>query len=1008
MTYGTMASRILAIASHVFLLVVLANTEVLMANGIIQGKVVDVANGEGLTYANVLIVETANGVTTDIDGNYEVEIAPGTYTIRYSYIGYQTVEKKVTVKDDETVIVNVELSAGTQLDEVVVSVQARGQIAAIRDQLSSNKIVNVISSEKMQELPDANAAESIGRLPGISLQRSSGEANAVIIRGVAPAQNNVTIGGVKMASTNESDRSADLGLIQGEMLSSVEVSKTLRADMDASAIGGTVDLQIATAKEEPTFNAMSEIAYNDLLSTIGDTKSSVGGSIRFLKKKFGIKAQGTYQQKQLSSHRFGAGYSGPVLRQELDSEGKLTGEEYYIARTLGANLDLVNTVRERMGLSMVLDFKSDIYDVKFLSLINKSTDDVINRGERYDFTSARNPFALNASSGVFDKLNTTYLVENKLRFLGTEFNLSLSHTFAKTDGLDHIFPFLENSTTAPNIDQELLIFVQPADILNQYGGTNIRDNNLRTDDINNSELTDRNYDLDFDWHIPFKLKQLGINGVFSVGGKYHLLERVSDQEQRFIDYRAGKGQGARSAYLGLFPWVDWPPGEQQGISGSNFVDPNYNPGKFIDGTYTLTWSPDINLMKDMQSQLMESVPALFNARGNESYRNDYSNREEQLAAYLMAEINIGNLLLVPGIRTEKVNTQYDAFAILLNPVNATGVTGIPDSVSAKRSNHLYFPSINTKYKISESVALRGAVYKNVARPNFIDLSPRTIVDPNSNSFSSRNPFLEPATAWNYDLALEIYNNKIGLLTINPFYKRIDNFINNLPNYFPLRNERIREAPGGFVESLPATDFYPINDLENSSETVIPINNPEKAEYIGVELSLNTNFRRLANKFLQGIVFDVNLTFIDSRARYPYFEDIVVGVDTTGFFPKDIPGYEYNTREGKMVSQPSFISNFILGWDYKGFSARVSYRFQGRTLNGLDAKFSFADAYIDEFQLLDVSLKQRIFQGFHVYLNATNLTKHVDESFRIYPGNIRLPVSNQFYGSRVQLGAMYRL
>ena len=194
--------------------------------------------------------------------------------------------------------------------------QARGQMAAVLGQVSSNKIVNIISSEKMQELPDANAAESIGRLPGISLQRSSGEANKVVIRGVGPAQNNVTIGGVKMASTNAGDRSADLGLIQGEMLSSVEVSKTLRADMDASAIGGTVDLQIATALEEPTFNAMSEVAYNDLLSTIGDTKTSVGGSIRFLKKKFGIKAQGTYQQKQLLRIDL-EGYSGPVLRQEL-------------------------------------------------------------------------------------------------------------------------------------------------------------------------------------------------------------------------------------------------------------------------------------------------------------------------------------------------------------------------------------------------------------------------------------------------------------------------------------------------------------------------------------------------------------------------------------------------------------------------------------------------------------------------------------------------------------------
>ena len=87
------------------------------------------------------------------------------------------------------------------------------------------------------------------------------------------------------------------------------------------------------------------------------------------------------------------------------------------------------------------------------------------------------------------------------------------------------------------------------------------------------------------------------------------------------------------------------------------MDPDYDPGEFLDGKYTLNWSPDIDLMKDMQSQLYAGYPLLYNARGFESYTNDYSNREEQIAAYIMAELNIGKLLLVPGIRMEKVNTQ---------------------------------------------------------------------------------------------------------------------------------------------------------------------------------------------------------------------------------------------------------------------------------------------------------------------------------------------------------------
>lgn len=977
--------------------------------GTIVGKVSDASTEMVLEFANVAIPGTSVGISTGLDGKYELSVAPGTYALIASYIGYQSLEKQVVVTGGSLVEINFELIFGEALEEVTVTVQAVGQISAIREQVASNKIVNIISAEKMEELPDANAAEAIGRLPGISLQRSSGEANKVVIRGVSPAQNNVTIAGVKMASTNAGDRSADLSMVQSEMLSGVEVSKTLRADMDAGAIGGTVDLKLATANEKPSFNAMAQGGYNNLFSNIGDYKFSVGGGTRFFKNKFGIKVQGTSEQKQLSSQRFGGGYSGPIIQQKLDSEGNLTGEETFISRTQSARLALVETIRQRNGVSMVLDFKSEFYDVAFLNLVNKKTDNIVNRQENYNFTTATKPFALTASSGENENLNSTHLLENKFRFLGTELKLSLAHTYVKTKGFNQIFPFIEISTTAPNIDQDWLIFRQPVEVLNLYGGTNIPDNKLQTDDSNNSDLTDKNYDIDLDWRIPFDLENLNIEGVFSVGGKYHLLERVSNQEQIYMDYRFGKGQGAKSTYLDLFPWVDWPDGDQNGITATNFVDPNYNPGEFLDGKYTMNWSPDIGLMEDMQSQLIANSPAFYNTRGEESYTNNYSNREEQMAAYIMAELNIGKLLLVPGIRAEKVNTQYDAFAILTNAVNANGLSGIPDSVSVKRDNLLFFPSINAKYQFGKSVALRGAVYKSVSRPGFLQLSPKTVInsDRSRTGFKSANPFLEPSTAWNYDISLEVYNNVFGLLTINPFYKRIDNFIAWLPNYYPLRNDRISEAPDGFVESLPGTDFYPVDDLTNSHLTGIPINNPEKAEYFGVELSYQKNFHYLTNKWLKGIVLDVNFTLIQSKTQYPYFENVVVGIDSSGFLPKDIIGYEYSTREGKMVSQPSFITNVILGWDYKGFSARVSYRFQGKTLSGLDAKYSFADSYTDIFQLLDISLKQRVYKGLDIYLNLTNLSNHIDENYRMYPGDVRLPVSNQYYGSRVQLGARYR-
>jgi TonB-dependent receptor len=973
-------------------------------SGTINGKITDASNGDELAFANVIVKGQTIGAITEFDGSYKLEIAPGTYTLLFSYVGYEETEKQVTVKANETVIVNVQMVAGNQLDEIVVSVQVRGQLAAIREQVASNKIANIISAEKMVELPDANAAEAIGRLPGIALERNSGEANKVVIRGLDPAQSNVTIGGVKMASTSVEDRSADLSMIQSEMLAGVEVSKTLRADMDAGATGGTVDVRLATAREKPSFNAMSESGYSNLFSNVGDSKTSVGGSTRFLKSKFGAKIQGTYEQKQLSSQRFRAGYSDRIIEQVLDEDGNLTGEQNFLARTQTAALQQVETIRERIGVSLVLDFKSSFYEMSFLNLVNKTTDDVIDRDENYNFLDNTMPFRFTVSATETESVNRTHLLENKFNFLGTTLNLSLSHTEVKRTGIGQIFPFLELSTTAPFIDQNYLIFRQPLEVLDLYGGTNVSDNKLRSDDRNTSELTDKNYDINLDWDIPFKLEKLNITGVFSVGGKYHVLKRESNQEQIFADYLAGRGLSTRTRYLEVFPNVNWPAGDAQGILATNFVDPNYNPPT-INGLYSLNWSPNIGLMKSMQDQLYATHPDLFHSRGQQSYTNDYSNREEQVAAYVMAEINIGKLQLVPGIRMEKVNTDYSAFTILTNPVNTNGITGVPDSISVKRDNKLFFPSINAKYQLGESFALRGAVYKSVIRPGFIQLSPKTVVNPNSNNFSSGNPFLEPATAWNYDILLEVYNSKFGLLTINPFYKRIDNSIVNLGRYFPLRNDRIVSAPDGFVESLPGTDFYPVDNLQDVSQTTIPINNPEKEEYYGVEFSYQTNFRRLKSKVLKGIVLDVNVTLSRSKRVSPVFKDVVIGIDSTGFIPRDIIGYEYRTQEAG-ASQPGFVTNLILGWDHKGFSARASYRFQDKIGSGLD-DVSFADNYTDIFQTLDVSIKQKIAKGLDIYLNATNLTGHIDKRYRVYPTGERFPINEQNYGSRGQLGVRYR-
>jgi len=71
---------------------------------------------------------------------------------------------------------------------------------------------------RLQENPDANAAEAIGRLPGVSLIRSGGEGTGVVIRGLDPKYSQITIDGIQVPSTNANNRSTDISGISQYVL----------------------------------------------------------------------------------------------------------------------------------------------------------------------------------------------------------------------------------------------------------------------------------------------------------------------------------------------------------------------------------------------------------------------------------------------------------------------------------------------------------------------------------------------------------------------------------------------------------------------------------------------------------------------------------------------------------------------------------------------------------------------------------------------------------------------
>ena len=134
------------------------------SKGVIFGTVTDGGLNEPLPFVNVGIPQIGIGAVSDLDGKYRLpNVPPGTHTLQFSYLGYAPKTREVTVVAGQGLEVDVTLAGeGVLMEEVVVKGQATGQRAAINQQINSNTIVNVISKEKLQELPDQNAAEAVG------------------------------------------------------------------------------------------------------------------------------------------------------------------------------------------------------------------------------------------------------------------------------------------------------------------------------------------------------------------------------------------------------------------------------------------------------------------------------------------------------------------------------------------------------------------------------------------------------------------------------------------------------------------------------------------------------------------------------------------------------------------------------------------------------------------------------------------------------------------------------
>jgi TonB-dependent receptor len=992
-----------------------------LADGTIKGRVFDKATKNGLPAANVVIKGTSIGMAADLNGEFSIPNAPsGLLTVVVSYVGYVTTSADVTVEDGKTVSHDFFLqSVAVEVGEMVVTAQAQGQIQAINQQLNSNKIVSVVSEARIQELPDFNAAQAISRLPGVSTLQSSGEANKVVIRGLAPQYNAVAVGGITLASTGSTqigvtsqgggssvntDRSVDLSMITPYMIKSIEVFKSLTPDMNANAIGGYVNMNLREAPEGFKTDFLFQSGYTQKSGKYGNYRIVGAASNRFLDDDLGVYVLANAEQYDRNADNMNASY----VTQSTDPKA----DGFRPVRVTSVTLNRHVETRNRYGGNLILDYKLPSGSIKSVNVFSRLSSNSQDYRTILDYQTRNILFRYTEGDIKTDLAINSLEFTNDFGFMSAE--LKVANTYSRNFRPGS--PQFDLSQTGA-ISKNSAVDAVPESLaatISYRGPSQLFLNNISLFSADYKE-NDQVYKGDF--KVPFSVGSL-TSGYFKFGGEFRYNLRKNDQGTPYAGIRAGSPISAqlialiRQQYPGLiydstaatFPGTSFTSTDED--LNSAFLDNRFGGLLWVNGAGILDGITNL-LRNDPSVSAVNSSSTNPGGWFDGAYQhlpNKYKYVEKYSGGYLMSELNFGqDLRIVGGIRWEEVNSLFDAF----NLSDGRDVnTQVVDSVSAFPYNRFWLPMVQTRWNVVEGVDFRYSFTKTLARPDYHQLTPHFSMDYTQFNVQAGNPRLKPAEALNHDVFITYHSNELGLLSLGGFYKEITNFTffiqyNLHPTAAPgldsLSYYAVRSASGGTVNYITPKDGAQISTYVNS---LYP------AYVRGLELDFQTRFWYLPKPF-DGTVFGVNYTKVWSQATYPQTKD------TTLFLPPD-PQHPrgqtavttlYRTREGRLINQPNDILNAYIGYDYEGFSGRVSILYQGNSVSGVGL-FSEQDGFTKDYFRVDISARQKLpWFNLQLFLDINNVNNRKNESAQ---SSLDGFTSQQFYGMTANLGLRFTM
>ena len=924
----------------IFLLLVSLLFSITISAANLKGSVTDFSGKSSFEGAIVTVDGTNFRTSTDREGNFSITgIEPGRYNIIVTYLGASPVSKNITISSGENEE-NFILGSNVDLTENLLVVgQAASTYNAIARQRASDQFLSVVDSDALGSFPDTTVAESVRRLSGVTVENDQGEGRYAILRGLGGNLNQVTIDGIAVVAP-EDNRNVILDGLPSDMLESIEVFKSFTPDQDLDAIGGKINLKTLTAFDRPKnyVRVRAETSYNELTENDENYKTSIAYSNVF-NDNFGLAISANAENREITSHNNESGGWGVD-----DATGFYLMDDDYEMR-------YYNLTRERLGLSVNLDFRLDNTDLYIKTFYNQ-----------YEDAEQRNKFELKGIDDIVDdgmytvsQTGAIYAgeleVENESRPRIEERTIekySFGGITSLDDGLEIQYEISYSSATEQDTDRQNAVFNAEIDANHYIDWSNPEEPYVdfasagflnpyayeadkfeyESNDRDDQELT-----FKFDVRQDFVFQ--GNPGSFKSGIKIKQREKnvnanVCAYDWSGEDYWPYGDQGLTDELTS-----DWRLRSSAGLiidkEKARAIFQRFTGAQDEFGCFTM--AGDSFFEYERGDTLEESVPG------------DFFADENITAGYAMFTFDLPETTIVVGARAEDTNV-----------VTLSGrLDTATENYYYDTDRHDYLivaPSINVKHLIDDDLQIRAALYGSLARPKFQDASSYAVIESEDREIEQGNPGLDPTITTSLDFGVDYFPGDVTWIGAGVFYKNLED---------PIFGYELEDVATGSTSWTEFSSFL----------------NADSATVLGLEFNVQTDIGALAGT-MPGWLVGFNYTFVDSESTLP------------------------DGREVALQKTAESTGNFNIGYANDFIEAKIIASYRGAYIRELGSSPANEDINGEHTQV-DLSIKGDITDELQITFDAVNINDAPE--YYYFGADTRLMQYDEF-GPRYSIGLRY--